>query len=146
MAVTAYGTNYTNAYQTTPPTLIDKGAYRGRVRAIFDSYTTNGVSETSGSQIVVGKLPANVTFLGGWVATTSLGSAATLSVGYSGSTAVLASAASGAHAGPAVTTIALGSGSIGYQPSAETDIYVSALGVTWQSNATVSVTLLYAGA
>lgn len=144
MAVTAYGTNYTNAYQTTPPTLIDYGKYRGRVRAIFDTYVTNGVSETSGSQIVMGKLPKNATFLGGWIATTSLGSAATLSVGYSGSTAVLASAASGAHAGPATTTLVLASGSIGYNPSSEQDIYVSALGVTWQSNATVSMTVFYA--
>ena len=116
----ALGDNSTIA--ASPTTRTQLGAeYRGKVRAIYDTY--EAASLATGSTIVIGKARAGEVFLGGKLVCDDLSSAGTISVGDADSAARFLAATVETTAGQATEMNAIGG--LGYKFTADTDILLT---------------------
>jgi len=105
-AITAYGVENTNAFQSSPVVNVPASKAGGRVRTIHDTYTVLGTEE-AGSTIAMGgmKIPTDAQIVGWVMDFTDLGAGAqTLTLSVIGDASILLSGAVDVATGANVVT------------------------------------------
>ena len=86
MVAVTYGANYTKAFLTTPPTMIEQGETGGKVKCITDTYTLLA-SMGIGDLVVMGggKLPKGAKVVDAYIKAPSMSTDGIFSLGYNAS-------------------------------------------------------------
>jgi len=92
-AVSVYGVENTNAFQSSPVENVNAAKAGGRVRAIVDSYTANAVEAASTIDLGGIKIPSGAEIVGWTVDHEAMGASVTMQLQAVGATTVNLSAA-----------------------------------------------------
>lgn len=131
-------TNYARLTQV-PPQVVDGGDYGGRVRVVYDDYTTTG-EEGPGDTVRIGRLKAGQRVVGGQLVFGALGTDVTLKLGDAGDDDRYVAAGDASAAGS--LPVAAG---LGYRPAADADLVLTIGGAAPAAGQTIRLVLLTVG-
>lgn len=82
-----YGANYTKAFITNPPAMVDQGESGGKVKCVYDSYTLPASVIDTGDVVILGaaKIPKGAKVVDATLKCDSLGTTGILVLGYAAS-------------------------------------------------------------